>query len=241
MLRHELGEDRGQPDRLRAQLAPDRFLARCREVALVEHQVEGRQHAIESPRQLVSGRNAIGNAGLADLPFRPNQALGERYFGHEKCPGDLRCRQAAQGPECQGNARVERQGWVTAGEDEPEAIVLQAVLSPELHAIHLRAGVTPQLLELLRLPAFAPDPIQCPIPAGGSQPGRGIGWDAVAWPRLQRGCEGLGERLFRGIEVAAQEPDEGREHASVGFAIGVLDSRVRARAGWRCLRAHWLS
>ena len=90
LVRHQPDQDAAEPDRLRAQLAPDERLARRRVVALVEDQVQDLQDPVEALGQEVVRRDSIGDAGVADLPLRAHEPLGERRLGHEEGPRDLR-------------------------------------------------------------------------------------------------------------------------------------------------------
>src|SRR5206468_340465 len=65
-----------------------------REIALVEHQIEDREHLADTIRELVALRHAEGDLRVDDLSLRADQALGDGRLGLEKCARDLRGRQA---------------------------------------------------------------------------------------------------------------------------------------------------
>ena len=127
---HDLGlvgeqrpHDPRQADRLARELAAHERVARGRGVALVEDQVEDLEDAVEPLRQELEVRDPVRDAGVADLPLRPDEALGERRLRDEEGPGDLGRRQAAERPQGQRDAAVQRQRRMAAGEDQPEPVV----------------------------------------------------------------------------------------------------------------------
>ena len=164
----------------------------------------------------------------------PNEALGERRFRDEERTGDLGRRQAAERPERQRDPGVERQGRVAAREDEAQAIVVEPALRAEVHRGYLRGRQFPlEHRELLGLPPIAPNPVQGPIARRRRQPGCGRGGDAVPWPGLERRRKGIRQGFLGGIEVPAQEADQGRQDAAVSLPIGPLDGRVGLGTGTR--------
>jgi hypothetical protein len=50
--------------------------------------------------------------------------LGERHGRHEKCAGDLFCRQAADFAQSERNLSLRGQSGMAAGENKSQAIVL---------------------------------------------------------------------------------------------------------------------
>ena len=116
-------DDPCQPDRLGAQLAADQRVARRRRVALVEHEVQDAQDAVEPLGQELGRRDAVGDPGVADLALGPDEALGEGRFRDEERPGDLGRRQAAERAQRQRHPRVHRERRMAAGEDEAQAVV----------------------------------------------------------------------------------------------------------------------
>jgi hypothetical protein len=98
--RQQLVEHPREPDRLRAQVRPDQRPAGGR-VALVEHQVQHRQHRRQALRQLGRVRDPVRDAGVADLGLGPDDALGDGRLGDQEAPRDLGGRQAAQRPQGQ--------------------------------------------------------------------------------------------------------------------------------------------
>ena len=120
----ELDQKPPYADRLGGQVDARHRAARRGRVAFVEHQVDDAQHRIEALRQLVGFRHLVGNARVADLALRADDALGERRRAGEERLGDLLGRQAAHLAQRQRDLRVDRERRVTAREDEAQAIVL---------------------------------------------------------------------------------------------------------------------
>jgi hypothetical protein len=123
LVGHQLREDPGESDGLAAQLPADQRVAGRGGVALVEHQVQHGQHRLEPFRKDIAGRHPVGDPGVPDLAFRPDQALGHGRLGYQEGPGDLRGPEAAQGAQRQRHLGLRRQGRVAAGEDQSQAIV----------------------------------------------------------------------------------------------------------------------
>jgi len=82
---------------------------------------------VGSPGQLFAHGHDVRNARVPDLALRPYQSLGECLLGHEKRARNLRSAQAAEQAQRQGDLRIEGEGRMAAGEDEPEAVVLDRV------------------------------------------------------------------------------------------------------------------
>ena len=108
LVRHQCAEHPDEADRLGRQLAPDEPVAGGRAVALVEHEIEHAQDAIEPFRQGVVVRDSIGDPRVADLPLRPDEPLGERRLRDEEGAGDLGGREAAEGAQRQRHPGVHR-------------------------------------------------------------------------------------------------------------------------------------
>ena len=106
LVRHELGQDAGQADRLARELAPNERLARRGAVALVEDQVQDPEHTVEALREQLGRRHPVRDRGVADLPLRADEPLRERHLGHEEGARDLGRRQPAEGPQRERDARL---------------------------------------------------------------------------------------------------------------------------------------
>ena len=99
---------RRQPDRLGGEID-------VAGIALVEDEVQHPHH-----RAHVAGTI---DTGPTDDALGAADALGHGLFGHEVCPGDLACGEAAYGSEGQGDGRRRRQFGVRAEEVEAQRVV----------------------------------------------------------------------------------------------------------------------
>jgi hypothetical protein len=116
LVGHQLRERAAEPERLGRQLA-------AATVALVEDQVDDREHRGEPIGQQVVGRHPERDPGGLDLALGPHEPLGHRRLGDEEGSGDLAGGQAAEGVQGQSDLRVGGQRGVTAGEDELQSLV----------------------------------------------------------------------------------------------------------------------
>ena len=202
LVGHQLGERPAEPDRLR------RELAAAGRIALVEDQVDDREHRVEPLGQQVLGRHPEGDPGGLDLALRPHEPLRHRRLGDQERARDL----AVLSPPsvrsvsatCASGASA---GW-QHGEHELEPLVGER---RRVHRDPPALGALEQV-GLRGERAIAPDAVDRPVPCGRHQPGARVGGYAVARPTLR----GDRERLLRGflgeVEVA-EEADQGREDA----------------------------
>ena len=92
---------------------------------------------------------------VADLALGTDQPLGQRRLGDEECARDLRCREAAQRPQCQRDPAVQRQSRVTTREDQAQSIVgdrhvvVQTCAGLDRRQIRLDRRVAGQLVGLV--------------------------------------------------------------------------------------------
>ena len=128
--RHELRDEPGEANRLRAEVVAPELLARGGGVALVEYEVERPQHGVEPFGQVAVRGDAVGDAGAADLSLGAHQALRHRRRRHEERARDLLGRESPEGAERQGDLRLDGERGVAAGEDQPEAVVVRPPLRP---------------------------------------------------------------------------------------------------------------
>ncbi len=96
-------------------------------VTFVEDEIDDPEHRVEPVGQIGTGRHLIGDLRVADLSLGSYDPLGQRRCRREKRSRDLLRRQAADLAKRQGDLGVRRQRRVTAGEDEAEAIVFDAL------------------------------------------------------------------------------------------------------------------
>ena len=148
LVGHQLGERTAESDRLCREVA-------ATAVALVEDQVDDREHGGDAVGKQVRRRHAERDPGLLDLAFRPDEPLRHRRLGDEKRARDLLCRQPAEAPQRERDLRVERERGVTAREDELEPLVRDGRL---VHLVLHRLWHVEQA-DLLRERPVAPDAI----------------------------------------------------------------------------------
>ena len=226
-----------QADRLGAQLAADQRIARGRGVALVEHEVEDVEDAVEPLGQELGRRHAVGDPGVADLALRPDQPLREGRLRDQERPRDLGGREAAERAQRQRDPAVHRQRRMAAREDQPQLIVrdrAHRVLGHDLHRrllpLRLEGRVARQQDLALRESPVPAQPVDRPVPRGGGDPRRGVVREAADRPRLERRDERLLDHLLGEVEVA-QHADERRDRASRAFTEQAVDDLVRDLGG----------
>ena len=222
--------DPGQADRLARELAAHEDVARGRGVALVEDQVEDLEHAAEPLRQERQIGDPVRDAGIADLPLRADEALGERRLRDEEGPGDLGRRQAAERPQGQRHATVQRQRRVAAGEDQPESVVgdVHLVLSGigrDRGELRLDLGIALERPGLLAQARASAEPVDGPVAGRRRDPRTGVVGHAPDRPRLERRHERLLDGLLGQVEVA-EHPDERRDRPAGLFAEQAVDDLV---------------
>ena len=220
-LGHQLRERPAEPDRLGREVAA----GRRRGVALVEDQVDDREHGVEPLGQQVLGRHPEGDPGGRDLALRPDEALRHRRLGDQERARDLRRAEPAERAQRQRDLRLGRERRVAAQEHELEPLIRE------------RRGVRDDLrrvgdqqVGLRGERAVAPDPVDRPVARGADQPGPRVRRFAVARPAFG----GDRERLLRGFlgEVhVAEEADQGREDEPPFVAEDVLEDRYHSTIG----------
>ncbi len=100
---------RVEPDRLVAQIDAHEVVAARRAVALVEHEVEHREDAVEPLLEEVPRRHTVGDAGVADLLLGSNEPLRHRRLRCEEGSRDLPGRQPADRAKRERDAGFHRQ------------------------------------------------------------------------------------------------------------------------------------
>ena len=136
LVRHELGQQPPEPDRLGAQVGAGQRLARARRVALVEDEVDDGEHAGKPGGQVGLRRDAVRDPGVPDLGLGPDQPLGHGRFRHQEGARDLGRGEPAEQPERQRHLGGRAERRVAAGEDEPQPVVAHRAL---LHRLVLAA------------------------------------------------------------------------------------------------------
>ncbi len=199
LVGHQLPERAAEPDRLRRELpAPA--------VALVEDQVDDREHRREPVRQQVGRRHAERDPGVLDLPLRAYEPLCHRRLRHEERARDLGRLEPAERPQGQRDLGVEGERRVAAGEDQLEPLVGNDC---QFHLVLRRFGHVEQS-GLRRERAVAADPVDRAVSRGRHEPGAWVVRRPVARPARRGDREGLLGCLLGEVEVA-EEADQGRD------------------------------
>jgi hypothetical protein len=195
-----------------------------RGVALVEDQVDRREHRREPLRQQVVGRNAERDRGGADLLLRPDQPLRHRSLRGEERARDLLSREAAEHPQRQRDLGVDRERRMAAGERQRQSLVGNRAL---VHVVLLarRRHEPCRLRELLGPDALAAQPVDRTIPRRRDDPGERARRDAVPWPPLERGGERVLDGVLGEIEVP-ERADQDRDGAAPLLAEGGLGAQA---------------
>ena len=202
LVGHEQDEHLREPDRLLAEIG-----ARRRPVALVEDQVQDREHRAEALRQQVIGRDAERNPRGADLPLGAHEALGHRRLRDEEGARDLLGAEPTQRAESQRHLRLGRERRMAAREDQAQPLVGNGVCLLRLRGLEGR-----EQLGLARERPLPPDPVDRPVSCRRQQPCPGVRRGAVAGPALQGRSEGLLHRVLGELHVA-ERAGEDRERA----------------------------
>lgn len=154
---------------------------------------------------------------------------------------DFLGREAADFAQRQGDLPIGRQCRVTTGEDEPQPVVLDALVLARMGSgdgFQLFGDVLERSFE-----AGAPaDPVDRLEAARGHEPCARILRDALGRPLLHRGDEGVVQRFLGDIEITEQA-NQGGEHPPGFGAIDRLDrvhairlvQECRRLSGWRII------
>src|SRR5271165_3248845 len=208
VLRHEGTDQASEPDRLGGQVVTYGIgVGAGRQVALVEDEEQDGEYAGGACREIFRGRHPIRDASRLDLGLRAGDPLPHCGLLHQEGTGDLGHGQTADHAQRQRHAGLHRERRVTAGEDQPEPLVLDG-------AERLGRVVVIQQLSLLLLVValvLAPDPVDGLAVGGGGQPGAGVGGYAVGRPPPDGGRERLGSRLLGDVEVT-ETPGQSGDH-----------------------------
>ncbi len=106
-----------------AEVLADEPLARAGRVALVEDEVDDRQHGPKTIGQVGLMRDAVRDPRVADLSLGADQPLRHRRLGDKKGARDLRRGQPSQQPKGQRDLGAGSERRMTAGEDQAQPVV----------------------------------------------------------------------------------------------------------------------
>ena len=213
-----------------ASARPRRIASACERpvtaVALVEDEVDDRQHGGEAVREQVLGWDAERNAGRLDLALGAHEPLRHRRLGDEERARDLVGRQTSERPQRQRDLRVERERRVAAREDQLEPLVGNGrVVHRVLHGLgDVEQPVFAASVRSRRIRSIAR------FRAVVEQPCAGVRGRTGARPALG----GDRERLLRGLlgEVeVAEEADQRGDDAAPLVAEDLLEDLSAPRSG----------
>ena len=160
------------------------------------------------------GRHAQRDAGVADLPLRSHEPLGERRLGNEEAARDLRRRETADEAQRQRDLCLGGERRMTAREDQ-----LQAFVGDNSLLVVGQLLSTCEQLGFARECLFAPDLIDCAVACSGDDPRAGIRRHAVTRPALGGAKERVLYRVLGEVEItedAAENRDGLRPLVAVG-------------------------
>src|SRR5438876_7013808 len=164
----------------------------------------------------------IGNARIADLCLGAHDALREGGRGREKRVRDLFRGESAHFAQGEGDLRVRCQGRMTAGEDQAEAIVLDAIALLQLRRVVRGCVESPGELSDRRVeprpPAHGIDRLEA---TSRYQPRARAPRDTVAWPALHRRRERVMQRLLGSVNSADPADQRGEAAGRVRAVDGV--------------------
>ena len=227
LVGHERVEQPAQPDRLVDERAPHRGLPRAGRVALVEHQVDGRQDAGQPCGQLVVRRapgRGCAPAGSSAWPASGAWPSSPRAPGAPARPRPWSGRPASAGSGPPG-PRATRLGWQqvktrrSRSSRTTEADRLGSIVVEERHR--------GRLLRPSR--GVAADAVDRAAARDDGEPGARLVGDAVARPRADSARTTASCTASCGEVDVAGDADEGGEDARVLLADRTLGRVIRRR------------
>ncbi len=226
--------DSGLPDRLGGQVGADLDVRRRRQVPLVEHEVERREHTGQPGRQLVVGRHPIGDVGRLDLLLRPGEPLAHGRLVDEEGASDLGHREAAEQPERERHLGVTGQRRVAAGEDEPEPVVGDGAHGVGVDGFVVEGSEHGGGLRVSRVAGGLPaEPVDGAVLRGRRQPRPGVGGQAGPRPSGHRLDERLLGDVLGQLDVP-EPPHQPRDDPAVLLTEDPLDRGVGRGGPARC-------
>src|SRR5262245_26595600 len=221
LLRHELGQDATEPERVLAQRGSHPVAAGCGRVAFVEDEVDDLEHGRQAGDALRPARDLEGDVLLREGALGPYDALGHGGFRDEEGARDLLGAETAEQAERERHPRLGREHRVAGDEHETQEVVTDVVVdcSVEVHrgqiALHFQLAAELFVLALEEL--VPPEEVDRAMLGGGHEPGARLVRDARLRPPLECRDERLLGEVLGHPDVAYQprEPcDEPRRFDS---------------------------
>ena len=124
LVGHQFDEDACEANRFFAQLLTDERISARGGIALVEDEVDDREHRAKAVGELGVAGHPIGDVGVADLVLGSHEPLRHRGFFDEERPGDLRGLQPRDQPQRQRHPCVRSERGMATGEDQAQPVVV---------------------------------------------------------------------------------------------------------------------
>ena len=156
-----------------------------------------------------------------DFGLCADDSLGERRWSGERSAGDFFCREAAYFAERERDLGLRRQGRVAAGEDQPQSIVLDALVAGYV-ATAARLGFqrrqdASEMASKRARRRITSIALKRPAETSHARGFAGTPSPATAPAPKQRPREGL----FRQVEIAEQPDQRGEDSPRIGAVDGV--------------------
>jgi hypothetical protein len=245
-LRHQLGEDAAEAQRVVAQARAHPVVAGRRRIAFVVDEVDHREHRRDAVGQLVAARHFERHLRVGERALGAHDALRDRRLGYEECACDLVGRQAAEQAQGQRDARLGREHRMTRGEDESQQVVADRIVERFVIGIARLAVYLEFVAELLEL-AFrqlgAAQTIDRAMLRGRHEPGARIVRHAGFRPLFERGDERVLREFFGEADIAHETREAGNQAGrfdtpdGVDRAMGVVGSHSHRSEHQRSRRA----
>ena len=200
LVGHQLSEQPPEPDRLGGEIRPIG-------VALVEDEVDDREHRAQAVRQPVVGGHRERDRGRLDLRLGSREPALHRLLGDQERPRDLLGREAAEGAQRQRHLRVDSQRRMAAGEDQLQTLVGdRGVVEVEL--VHGRGrSIGLQQPGLVLQGSLTSKAVDGAVAPGHHQPRHRVLRRSLAGPALGGDRKCLLGGLLGEVDVA-KEPDQ---------------------------------
>jgi hypothetical protein len=230
LLRHQLGEDAPEAERVLAQGGTKPFVSGSCGISLIEHQINGLEHRPEPRLELRTARHLERHTGLGQRALGADDPLRHRRLGDEEGARDLVRREPAEQPKRQRDARIGGEHRVARREHQPEQVVADVSSS----AASRSGTAPPAALELvaellvLALEHAPPRTVDRPVLGRRHEPRAGIVGTPDCRPALERAQQRVLREVLREPDVAhdAREP-----------AISFADSIRQTVSITRCVSA----
>jgi len=234
LARHQPVQQPGQRHGLGRQVTPGRLPPGAGQVALVEDEVDDRQHFSEPARELIGIGHAHVGMRRAQRLAGPQQPLGHRGLAGQERGGDLGGAQAAYGPQRERDLRLAGQRGVAAGEDHAKELVVSgpAPVGAAPVGLVLAAGRGRREQCQLLLPDPGPaQPVDGLAAGGGRQPAGIVGRLLAVAPVLDRLEESVLHRVGGEADVADPSGEGGGNPRGLQ-PVDLLELSLVQDLGW---------